>query len=674
MRPANPASSEPPAPGGAETTRPGGSLLRGYTVALSGTVAAYLAHLALRPVLADQSSPVLFLIPIALSAWLGGVGPSLAALALSAFALMATRLDLAGGALLRPIDLLDLGLMAAAGALICGLAESLRRAQMHAEAGRESVAAVPDAEGPDGRRGGAGRRPPPGPAILSAEAPDSNSTPTGVPGKKYSLRALIRAVPDAAFWLNTAGEFIGRVGGETPGISGALDSFLGKHYRDVLPRPAADFLAGYLRREGDVSSSLGGRSPQVQTVECELALPGQGTRDFELRLVGTVEGEALVLFRDVTEWKRAEEDLRVSEGRYRSLVESSADGIFVNRGGRIVYANPALLKLVEAQSLEQVIGKSPFDILHPDYHAVVRERIRTLLDTRRAVPFLEMKYLKLDGTPVDVEVAGVPFEDHGEPAIHVTARDIRERKRAAESLRASEARFQELVDHAADGLFLHDEHGVIVDVNRQACASLGYSREDLIGMSPFAFDPDATPAMFEQIAARLAAGEVVAFDSRHRRKDGTVFPVEVRIRPFEWEGRRLSLALARDITERKRAEQALVESHGLLNAVVEGTADAVFVKDLQGRYLMINSAGARFVGRPVAEVLGKDDRELFSPETARRIMERDLQVMASGQMQTLEETATAAGVTRTYLSTKSALRDAEGRWSASSASPATSRS
>ncbi len=113
--------------------------------------------------------------------------------------------------------------------------------------------------------------------------------------------------------------------------------------------------------------------------------------------------------------------------------------------------------------------------------------------------------------------------------------------------------------------------------------------------------------------------------------------------------------------KRSRADEALRRSHGVLQAVIEGTTDAVFVKDLQGRYLMINSAGARLLGKAVAEVLGKDDTELFSPETAQGIMERDRQVMASGITRTYEDLGTAAGVTRTYLSTKGPYRDHEGK-------------
>ena len=98
----------------------------------------------------------------------------------------------------------------------------------------------------------------------------------------------------------------------------------------------------------------------------------------------------------------------------------------------------------------------------------------------------------------------------------------------------------------------------------------------------------------------------------------------------------------------------------LLQGITEGTTDAVFVKDLQGRYLMINSAGAGFLGRKVEEIIGKDDAELFLPQVGRVIMQRDRAVVESGEAQTYEEFGTAAGKTRLYLATKGPLRDASG--------------
>jgi len=109
------------------------------------------------------------------------------------------------------------------------------------------------------------------------------------------------------------------------------------------------------------------------------------------------------------------------------------------------------------------------------------------------------------------------------------------------------------------------------------------------------------------------------------------------------------------------SSRELQKNLSLLQGITEGTIDAVFVKDLQGRYLMINSAGARFLGRSVAEVLGKTDQDLFNREVGRNIMERDRTVLQSGQTQTYEEFGTAAGVTRLYLSTKGPFRDSSGQ-------------
>jgi PAS domain S-box-containing protein len=141
--------------------------------------------------------------------------------------------------------------------------------------------------------------------------------------------------------------------------------------------------------------------------------------------------------------------------------------------------------------------------------------------------------------------------------VFAAARDITERKRAEEELRESETRFRTFVDHAADAFFMLDfERGTIIDVNRCACESLGYTREELIGMNPMDFDVDLDRATLESMAERTAAGETVLFDRHwHRRKDGTLFPVEVQTSVFGHRGRRFLLKIARDISDRLRAEE-----------------------------------------------------------------------------------------------------------------------
>ena len=89
------------------------------------------------------------------------------------------------------------------------------------------------------------------------------------------------------------------------------------------------------------------------------------------------------------------------------------------------------------------------------------------------------------------------------------------------------------MDHAGDAFFLYDEENRVVDLNQRACESLGYTREELIGKTPLDFDPDITPTFLEDLHREFASGvEHPPFETRHRRKDGTIFPVEVRIQVF----------------------------------------------------------------------------------------------------------------------------------------------
>lgn len=118
---------------------------------------------------------------------------------------------------------------------------------------------------------------------------------------------------------------------------------------------------------------------------------------------------------------------------------------------------------------------------------------------------------------------------------------------------------------------------------------------------------------------------------------------------------------ARERAERARAEDELRESHALLRSIVEGTADPIFAKDAEGRYLLVNSACAEIMGRPAEEIPGKQDADLYPPEVAERLREVDRRVMSSGEAVTIEEEEVPArGVLRTYLVTKTPRRDHQG--------------
>ncbi len=197
------------------------------------------------------------------------------------------------------------------------------------------------------------------------------------------------------------------------------------------------------------------------------------------------------------------------------------------------------------------------DLIHPEDRARAAEIATAALVPGGPRYDVEYRIIRADGSVRVIHSQGdVTWDETGRPVRQFgVMQDITELRRAEQELRASEARFRILVDHASDAFFLYDDEGTVLDVNRQACESLGYRRDELIGMSAFDYGPDLTPELLRRIRERLRSGKIVTYDGRQRRKDGTMFPVEVRIRAHWHEGRMLAVSLDRDITERKRAQE-----------------------------------------------------------------------------------------------------------------------
>lgn len=139
-------------------------------------------------------------------------------------------------------------------------------------------------------------------------------------------------------------------------------------------------------------------------------------------------------FSDISERKRTETALKESEERFRTLIEWSPEPVIVFRAGVLLYANPAALVMSGARSAQDLIGKPILDLVHPDFHQVAIGRMKKLEEGGTVAPMLEEKYLKLDGTSIDVEVQAAAIIYDGEPAIQAAIRDITARKAAQEQI------------------------------------------------------------------------------------------------------------------------------------------------------------------------------------------------------------------------------------------------
>lgn len=172
-------------------------------------------------------------------------------------------------------------------------------------------------------------------------------------------------------------------------------------------------------------------------------------------------------------------------------------------------------------------------------------------------------------------------------------------RRQLEALRQSEERFRQLFDNAADAVCIHDEQGRIVDVNQIACDAVGYSRAELLGMRVSDIEVALQPADLAPLWERIRSGQSVTVEGVHRRRDGTTFPVELRIAVFSLGESPLFFAAARDITERKRVEEALRFTQN----VVDRMADGAFWINPEGRFIYVNEAACLSLGYSREELL-----------------------------------------------------------------------
>jgi PAS domain S-box-containing protein len=169
------------------------------------------------------------------------------------------------------------------------------------------------------------------------------------------------------------------------------------------------------------------------------------------------------ILKDITQRKLLDETLRQSEERYRTLVDWTPEAIVVHRGGKLIYVNPAAIKLIGAKSVKDLIGKPLLDLVHPDFRQIVLERTKNIIEKGIYPPMIEEKFIKLDGTTIDVEVKATSIIYDGELANFAAIHDITQSKRAKKGMeeaiiiaQSEKNKSEAIIAALGDGIIIQD--------------------------------------------------------------------------------------------------------------------------------------------------------------------------------------------------------------------------
>jgi PAS domain S-box-containing protein len=278
----------------------------------------------------------------------------------------------------------------------------------------------------------------------------------------------------------------------------------------------------------------------------------------------------------------AEDALRESEKKYSTLVENSLTGIYIDQDGKIVFANSRFAEIYRYPR-QELLGMESWKLVHPEDRALTDEIREKRLRGEAAPRDYEARGLRKDGATIWIKRRNTQIEYRGQPAILGNVVDITERKRAEDALRQSEANYRLLFSAESDAIIVADaDTKEIVDANEAALALYGYGQEQLLGLRAIELsaEPEESARHIEQVSSGepfvVSPGPVQRL---HKKKDSTIFPVEISSGFYTLRGRKMVCAVIRDITERKRAEAAVRESEERYHTIFELAADSIVLID-----------------------------------------------------------------------------------------------
>ena len=387
------------------------------------------------------------------------------------------------------------------------------------------------------------------------------------------------------------------------------------------------------RRLGAIG--LGSRQ-EAAYIEADLEFLRRVADQVAVAVDNALNSRSLESYRNQLARKQAEDALRQSQQQLQDILDYSPAAIYLKDAeGRYLRVNRRFEELTGI-SRQDALGKTDYDFFPPDLVRSWRAHDQTVLQTGTAMEFEEVG---IEAEPHTYFSVKFPLRDSaGAPyAMAGISSDITARKRAEEALRLSQAMFQGLFESSPDGIVATGQDGRIVRVNAQMEKIFGYGRQELVGQPINALVPERYREIHsvhqqgyyaEPRTRPMGAG----LELYGRRKDGSEFPLDIMLSPLQTDGEPLVVAVVRDITARKRAEDALRQSEERFRSIVESVKDyAICTLDPEGHVTSWNPAAERIKGYSAPEIISQHFSRFYLQEDIDRDKPHHALEMAEAQ-------------------------------------------
>lgn len=306
---------------------------------------------------------------------------------------------------------------------------------------------------------------------------------------------------------------------------------------------------------------------------------------------------------------------------------------------------------------EKIVGRAKFaDLLTPESRELF-ERDFPEFKQRGWVQDLDLELLRADGSIMSVSLSATAVKDADGHYLmsRSTVYDMTNRKQAEAEIRRQQWLLRAILDNIPHRVWFKDENGIYVAINQSHSLAIGLTPEQLIGKTEFEiWSPEEAEAFRTEDVQVMDSGKTISFEEQVTLPDGAEsWFATIKTPVFDRMGLvRGVTGISMDITDRKRVEQQLQASQILLDAVINGTSDPIFVKDEHHRWVQFNHAFCEFLGVDREEILNKSDYDLFPEAQADKFWQRDKQIFATGIEDVSEEVVTNAEGQLRYISTK----------------------